>query len=861
MGLGVGRRAGGTGPRRGLVAAVILAASMVAVTAVAEDAPGAPGSASDWASAVKDFLGTSVSDNSRVYFTGAQGIVTEVFYPTLDQVQNVDLQFLVVDAAKSWGADNGEEKRQRQHDISLVNGRAMAWQVVTTANQGQWKIRKVIFTDPSRNALVQRVTFQTLEAGKAVNDYNVFVLSNPAINDTGGGDRFPRGNDDSRTLQAGGRTMVCASEPSSTSSALACSRPWKVVGGNTMLSSGFVGRNDGWTDLFGGSVDKTMDWHFDGAFQGNVAQMGWIDFGDDTHSSISFDVVLAFGGSEAEAMSTANATLSGDLDGMQQAYVAGWVSYTGGLNGQGGHADDQYYLAAMTLKTCQDKSNGAMIAGPGTPWGEDQDDNNRGYHMIWARDLFKFACALLTAGDHDSVKKAVDFLFNVQMQTTDGDNPFSRKGRFPQNTFVDGTPHWNGTQMDENSMPIILAWKLHQVAPLNLGAMWPKIKQAADYLARTGPGTEQDRWEEMAGYSPSTIAAEIAGLVCAAALANDAHDTSAAQFYLQKADEWRNNVANWTFTTNGLYDNRKYYIRIDANQDPNDGIQLAFQNGAGTYDERSVVDGGFLELVRMGVMSPNDWTILETLPEYDAILKQTVPGKGDLFFRYNFDGYGEQNDGHAYTGQFGRGRLWPIFTAERGIYEIAKTGNGSVGKPYLDTLKAVSPAGFIPEQVFNQTAEIKTGWWTVTPPGSQPGEATHSMRPLNWAMGEYINLVAAMNRNSNDAPAAVVQRYSTDKPQTKVTFKVKAETQFGQNIYLVGDNPLLSEFVPQAAIKLSPAPYPIWSVTVSLPASTAFQYKYVRRDDQGNSTLEGGANRSFTTPASGEATQDDGGFR
>ena len=106
----------------------------------------------------------------------------------------------------------------------------------------------------------------------------------------------------------------------------------------------------------------------------------------------------------------------------------------------------------------------------------------------------------------------------------------------------------------------------------------------------------------------------------------------------------------------------------------------------------------------------------------------------------------------------------------------------------------------------------------------------------------------------------MVRRYSTDKPQTKVTFKVKDETQFGQNVYLVGDNPLLSEFVPQAAIKLSPASYPIWSVTVSLPASTAFQYKYVRRDDQGNSTWEGGANRSFTTPASGEATQDGGGF-
>lgn len=855
MGLSEGRTWRGMWRRVVLVSVVFLAISTATVSAWSDDAPSAPGTASDWASAAKEFLGTSLTEKSRVYFSGAQGIVTEVFYPTIDTVQNVDLEFLVTDTARSWGPEFGEEKRQRQHDISLIDKRAMAWKVVTTADNNAWTITKVIFTDPERSALVIRATFESLQPGKTVHDYNVFVLNNPAINNSGGGDGFTAGNDNSRTLQSDGRLMTCASEPFSTSSALACGKPWKTVGGNAMLSNGFVGRNDGWSDLFSGSSDKTMDWHFDAAMGGNVAQMGWIDFGNESGRSISFDIVLAFGGSEADAMAVANATLGSNLNDVQASYIHGWSTYTNGLDNQDGRADDQYYLAAMTLKSCQDKSNGAMVAGPGTPWGENENDGNSGgYHLVWARDLFKFASALLTAGDKDSVRKAVDFLFNVQMQMVDRGDPgnidYSKAGRFPQNTYIDGRPYWNGTQMDETAMPVILVWKLHQVAPLDLHAMWPKIKLAAEYLARNGPRTEQDRWEEMSGYSPSTIAAEIAGLVCAADLARAANDADAAAFYLRKADEWRNNIANWTFTTTGFHGNKKYYIRITANDDPDDDVQLAFKNNAGTHGERYIIDGGFLELARMGVLSPNDWTVRETLPEYDSILKRTLVGKGDLFFRYNYDGYGEQNDGQYFNAgnRGGRGRLWPIFTAERGIYEISSSGDGTKGTQYLNTLKAISsPVGFIPEQVWNESTSI-TGWQTDTQINDQPGTATRSMRPLNWAMGEYINLIAAMRAGRNDAPAAVVRRYATDRSQITVTFRVRAETQFGQNIFLVGNHALLSEFVPEAGIKLSPVAYPIWSVTLSLPASTTFEYKYVRRDAQGNSSFEGGANRNFITP-------------
>ena len=847
------RRSRGNIPRArllGLLLTGLGVAAWLPANTRAADAPAGPGVASTWAPAAKEFLGTSMSDAARVYFTGAEGIVTEVFYPTLDKVQNVDTQFLVMDRTGSWGADQAEERRQQQHEVSLINKRAMAWRVITTANNGTWRIAKEIFTDPDRNSLIQRVEFRTLEPGKTVQDYRVYVLNNPAIENTGGGGNSSGAADNSRTLTYSGRTMLVASEPNKRSAALAISLPWKTDNGIAKVSNGYVGRNDGWTDLFGGADDRTMDWHFDGCFRGNVAQMGWIDFGTTASSSVRFDVVLSFGENEEAAMAAAAATLASNLEAVRDRYIAQWVAYANGLDDQNGTADDQYYLAAMTLKTIQDKSNGAMIAGAGTPWGESNgDDNQGGYHLVWARDLFKFASALLAAGDTDSAKKAVDYLFHVQMQDD---------GRFPQNTYVDGTPYWNKTQMDEAAMPIILAWKLHQVAPLDLDNLWPRISKAAEFVARNGPRTEQDRWEEMSGYSPSTIAAEIAGLVCAADLADAAGDATAAAGFRKKADKWRNNVANWTFTTTGYHGNKNYYIRITANDDPNDDVRLAFENGAGTHGERYIVDGGFLELVRMGVMSPQDWTILESLPEYDSILKQTIPGKGDTWFRYNYDGYGERNDGGSYDKHSGRGRLWPIFTAERGIYEIERTGNPAAGKPYLSALKALSsPAGFIPEQVWNKSANI-TGWQTTTPAQYQPGTATRSIQPLSWAMGEYINLIAAMNRGKGDAPSAVTHRYSSDKPQTTVTFKVHAKTEWGQSVHLIGNSPLLSEWVPESGIKLSPKEYPKWSVKVSLPANTTFEYKYVKRDDRsGQSIWEGGDNRIFSTPASGQVSRDE----
>jgi len=880
--------------RRGVAAVVaalvlggVAAASTMSGTTAgsAGAAPGSPGLSSTWAPAEKSFLGTSRSTASRVWFTGHRGIVSEVFYPVADTVDTVDLQFLVGDKARTYV----DEEKLQAYSATRPDPKSLRWSVSTSNTAHRWSITKNVFTDPARNCLVSRVTF-TATAGATLADFDLYVLHNPAMDNSGAGDV-------SQTLVSGGRTLLVSAQ-GSRASALAVTRPWMTSGGSAMVSSGFVGVSDGWTDLLGGAADRTMTWSYDSAgvgAPGNTAQMGWIDLGS-TGTSISFDLVLGFGDSTATAAATANATLAADPGTVQASYDSGWVDYANGLSTLGGTADAQYYLAALSLKAIQDKSTGAMVAGMGTPWGETNGDgNNGGYHLVWSRDLFKFANALLTAGDVTTAREVTEYLFTVMRQTSDCgtaeyDAPgcpqgYSRVGRFPQNSWVSGWQYWQGTQLDEQAMPIILAWRTHSLGnasvKASVNALWPKIKTTADYLLTTGPWTHQERWEEQSGYSPSTIAAEIAGLVAAADFARLNGDVASAGRYLAAADRFQQRVDAWTVTTTGPWGDGRYYVRINPATRSNAGIgpqrydpafgpdtaaTIQDKNGGGARDQRRVVDGGFLELVRMGVKRATDPSVTGTLPEYDTLLKQTITGKGDAWFRYNYDGYGEKNDGSNFDGT-GRGRLWPIFTAERGMYEIARAGLGSAGTPYKTAVKSFSsPTGVISEQVWNTSTTLSGDWVTTTPAGRIPGTPTKSMAPLSWAMGEYISLLASIQAGViADILPAVCDRYHTCAPtppagSVGVTFAPTASTVVGQHLYVTGNTAALGSWNTDIAVPLDPADYPVWRNAIVLPAGTSMQYKYFRKNDDGGVTWEslpGGGNRSFTTPASGTSTRSD----
>src|SRR5262249_39336414 len=228
--------------------------------------------------------------------------------------------------------------------------------------------------------------------------------------------------------------------------------------------------------------------------------------------------------------------------------------------------------------------------------------------------------------------RALDFLFQLQQKPD---------GSFPQNSRVDGRPQGNGLQMDQVALPLVLAYQLHR---LDRETWRRHIKPAADFIVAHGPATGQDRWEEESGYSPATIAAQIAGLVCAAAAARANHDGRSASNYLAHADDWQRNVARWTATTTGPYGNGNYYLRITENNDPNDGARIEINSGGGTFDEREIVDAGFLELVRLGIKSADDPLIVNSLTVVDKLIRVETDA-GSAWYRYNHDAYGERPDG------------------------------------------------------------------------------------------------------------------------------------------------------------------------------------------------------------------------
>src|SRR3954454_16136333 len=121
------------------------------------------------------------------------------------------------------------------------------------------------------------------------------------------------------------------------------------------------------------------------------------------------------------------------------------------------------------------------------------------------------------------------------------------------------------------------------------------IAPAANFVASHGPAFGPERWEEQSGYSPSTISAEIAGLIAAARIADMNGDRESAVVWRGVADDFQRNLKTWTLTTNGTAGPTPYFIRLSKTGDPNAAITYNVGNGGPTLDQRAVIDAGFLE--------------------------------------------------------------------------------------------------------------------------------------------------------------------------------------------------------------------------------------------------------------------------
>lgn len=695
-------------------------------TLSAQLAPGAPGQMAHWTSGNKQGVGTSNSLNSHVWFTlGPDGSLNEVYYPTVDKANTRLLEFVVTDG-KSWVERESEDTT---HQIEVPDTEVLSFRQVNTSKSGHYRITKTYVTDPDRDTLMIQVKFQRLKSGPV----QLYVLYDPSINNSGMHDTGYSVDD-----------MLVASD-SGIASALASSLPF------TKTTSGYLGTSDGLVDL---KKSFSLKNTYARAQDGNVVQVA--ELPQAATRDVNFTIALSFGSEGEVAIDTARKSLQKGYDHAYTEYAKGWRDWIATLKQVDAKYRDQYQIAAMVMKAHEDKTyRGAGAASLTIPWGEETDADQPsvgGYHLVWARDLYEVATAFYAMGDKEAADRALSYLFNVQQKPD---------GSFPQNSWLDGRPFWGSLQMDEVSYPLILAWQLGRT---DSETFEKHVRPAANFIVKNGPASPQERWEEQSGYSPSTIAAEIAGLICAARIAQMNHDDASRAQWLNTADDWASKLEGWTVTSNGKYADR-YYLRLTQHGQPNAGETIEIANKSGKFDEREIVDAGFLELVRLGIRPAGDPLIEKSLGVVDTVIKVDTPN-GAVWYRYNHDGYGEQVDGHGYN-EVGVGRLWVLLVGERGEYAIAA---GHDPTPYLDAMQKMSNTGhMLGEQVWDRKD-------SPDPNRFQIGEATGSATPLNWTCAQFVRLaVAAEEKKLPETPSIVMEHFQQQR-------KIGASTQPGMEV-------------------------------------------------------------------------------
>ena len=703
-------------------------------------APDGPGIPPRWSRGAKDAVGTAYSVSSRVWYTIANGVVTEVYYPTIDSPQIRDIQYLVTDGETFFH----DERRRMQSQIDCVATAALGFKVTNRDPQGRYAIEKQIIGDPHLSCLLVHTRFNVTPAWQG--RLRLYVLCAPHLQIGGL-------HNNGEVIEARGKRFLLAYRDDIYLT-IAADVPFMK------LSCGYVGVNDGWTDL---AHNFHMDWTYDSALDGNIALTGEIDLRRGTE----FTLGLGFGHTRHNSGSMVYQALSIPFDTNLRNFIDQWdrTSKRFMLLEKISERDSTLFERSVNLLlTHEDKLYpGAMIASLSIPWGEDKgdDDGLGGYHLVWTRDMVQSATALLAVGDTATPLRALIYLAITQRED----------GGFYQNFWIDGRPYWTGLQLDEVSFPIILAWRLWKADALQKLDPYVTIQRACTFLMREGPATAQDRWEEAGGYSPSTLASVIAGLICGAEFMEARGDKHTAEFVRTHADFLESHVEKWTVTDQGslVPGIARHYIRINpavsspgscGDEDPNMGrLVLANQPQGGRYQypAKDIVDAGFLELVRLGIRKPGDPLIEQSLKVIDAVLKVETPS-GPCWKRYNHDGYGQRNDGSSFDG-WGVGRPWPLLTLERAMYELAAGRNI---EPYLKAVKDFTTGvGMIPEQIWD-APDLPQAHMCF-------GKATGAADPLLWAHAEYVKLLRSVaDGRIFDLIVPVAERYCNDKARPSI---------------------------------------------------------------------------------------------
>jgi glucoamylase len=745
----------------------------LAAPAAAAVAPGSPGSLSYFDLARKDCVGTARDITSKVWFTVADGVLSDTYWPTVDATNVSTLQYLVTD-----GTSFTDLQTRNMTYTVRPDPTGMACTVIASSTAHHYRIITKYLADPARDAVLMRTRFD----GPARDQ--LYVRLDPLAGGTGGGGSQNAGGNSAELARAGGQTVPLAYNKNTVTQAV--NRDYAVPTFEALRSSrGFSSESVGYAGSASDGLTMLDSNHalttYTSAPDGHVALTAGLRLG---HRR-TFNLALGFGRTKARALAVAGASADQRFSAVRAHYERQWRRYDEGLRQPtrrlGPAAVREYYESVNVVKASEDKTfPGAIAAGLASPWGQSVPAGNftngeptyfGSYREVFSRDLYEAFTGLLLAGDVSTARAADRFLFDRQQQSD---------GSMPRNSLLNGkvAPDTGGLQLDESSYPILMDWESGLAGDSSL--YQNHVIPAADFLVAHGPSDGAERWEEQSGYSPSTIAAEIAGLTAAAHIARRNGDRIHAAVYQATADDFARNIKGWTVTTSGPYAPR-YFIRVSKTGDPNAAISYNLGNGSGTFDQRAVVDAGFLELVRLGILPASDPEVAASVNVVNNHIEVTTPS-GPGYYRYgtsaaagSADGYGDcyqpSQTSCTVVGapwpptDVGTGHLWPVLSGEHGEYDIA-AGDPGGAATLLDAMRAMtSGQGLEPEQAWedpNLPASPFGSDPTTASIGFVDGKPAGSASPLTWAQAQYARLALDLTAGRDlDTPSIVTRRYVT----------------------------------------------------------------------------------------------------
>jgi glucoamylase len=707
-------------------------------------APGAPGDEPHWATAAKDGVGTALTtaanSTSLVWFTIADGILTEIFYPRVDRACTRDFGLIVTDGREFFS----DERADADHRIEYPVEGVPLYRLINTCRQGRYRIEKTVFAHPYQDAILQVTCFTPLKG--ELGDYRLFARLTPHLGNRGAG------NTAWLDMHQGVPMLFAGRENHSL--ALASSARW--LSG----SVGYVGTSDGLQEL---RRHKRLVAQYTRAENGNVSLTGEVDL---VGAGGEFVLAVGLGAERAESGLRALRSLMDDPAALRAKYVRDWQDWQQTLiepepaGGDGGR--DLYRISTAVIQTHDAQSvPGAFIASLSTPWGESRGDDAKepgtgGYHLVWPRDLVESAGGLLAAGAKAEALRALDYLRATQ----------SADGHWPQNMWVSSAQYWTGVQLGETAFPVLLVDMLRRDGAVQSGPLaryWPMVRRAVAYIVRTGPSTQQDRWENQEGYTPFTLAVVIASLLAAAELADIQGEPQVGAYLRETADAWNSAIDSWLYVTDTKLAHQVgvegYYARsippeLDEHAPPKLG-HVCLQNlpdAKAGIPITDVVSPDALALVRFGLRKADDPRILNTVKVIDAVLKVETR-QGPVWRRYQGDRYGERADGSPYDGKGGgSGRGWPLLVGERAHYEL-EAGRVDEAVRLLHVMESFAgDGGMLPEQVWDSDDIPERGLFRGRPSGSA--------MPLVWAHAEYLKLRRSLRDGRTfDQPPHVSERY------------------------------------------------------------------------------------------------------